>query len=108
MYRSEQVVFRTFGSPFIKNVSGVMALLFVYLISISFSANDRNFVTTTDIANAKAITFNWATTFKLGFSSQGFLPILIGFVVSSIESIGDIEGARQRCNRCNGDVMEMS
>lgn len=42
------------------------------------------------ISGAPWFTFNWATTFPLGFAPEYLLPILIGFFVSSAETIGDI------------------
>ena len=42
------------------------------------------------IRNAPWITFLWDTTFPLGFAKEYFLPILIGFFVSTAETIGDV------------------
>ncbi|KAL3927167.1 MAG: hypothetical protein SGPRY_002953, partial [Prymnesium sp.] len=84
------IIFRTFGSPFIKNCNVILSLFLVYFISMGVSVNDKNFVTSEKIDLADTITFNWATTFPLGFSPEGILPILIGFVVSTVESIGDV------------------
>jgi len=36
------------------------------------------------------VTFPWVTTFPLGFYPAAIIPILIGFVVTSIETVGDI------------------
>ena len=35
-------------------------------------------------------TFLWDTTFPLGFAKEYFLPIVIGFFVSTAETIGDV------------------
>ena len=43
-----------------------------------------------NIANAESITFLWVETFPLGFAIEYFLPILIGFFISSAETVGDI------------------
>ena len=59
------------------------------------------------IRNAPWFTFLWAETFPLGFAPEYFFPILIGFFVSTAETIGDVtssckyskletEGARLR------------
>ena len=45
------------------------------------------------IRNAPVFTFLWAETFPLGFAPEYFLPILIGFFVSTAETIGGIPGA---------------
>ena len=42
------------------------------------------------IRNAPWFTFLWDTTFPLGFSKEYFLPIVIGFFVSTAETIGDV------------------
>ena len=42
-------------------------------------------------ASLKPITFLWAEgTYPIGFSGTDFLPILIGFLISSAETIGDV------------------
>jgi len=44
------------------------------------------------LENSDDITFLWAKTFyTFGFSPEYFLPIIIGFLISTAESIGDIE-----------------
>merc|ERR1719399_1407640 len=42
------------------------------------------------IRNAPWFTFLWATTFKIAFAKEYFLPILIGYFVSTAETIGDV------------------
>ena len=42
------------------------------------------------IRNAPVFTFLWAETFPLGFAPEYFFPILIGFFVSTAETIGDV------------------
>lgn len=42
------------------------------------------------IRNAPWFTFLWDITFPLGFSKEYFLPIVIGFFVSTAETIGDV------------------
>ena len=42
------------------------------------------------IRNAPWFTFLWAETFPLGFAPEYFLPILIGYFVSTAETIGDV------------------
>lgn len=87
------VIFRTFGSPFVKNCNVILSLFLVYFISCGITVDGRNFVTDTKIESADVITFNWVTTFPIGFSIEGFFPIVIAFVVSTVESIGDISAS---------------
>mmetsp|Transcript_34403 Transcript_34403/g.118591 ORF Transcript_34403/g.118591 Transcript_34403/m.118591 type:complete len:709 (+) Transcript_34403:71-2197(+) len=42
------------------------------------------------IKNAPTFVFLWDTTFPIGFSAEYFLPILIGFFVTSAETVGDV------------------
>ena len=43
------------------------------------------------IEAAGAFTFLWTTTFPIGFYAPAFLPLVLGFVVTSVETIGDIQ-----------------
>lgn len=85
-----------FGSPFMKNSSVILALFFGYFVAgVSRYENDAGeslrYVTDAKIESAEAIEFLWTTKIPLGFYAPAFLPILIGFIVTTIESIGDIE-----------------
>ena len=50
----------------------------------------NRYVTFDSIANAPVITFLWTTKFPIGFYAPAVLPVLIGFVVSGVETIGDL------------------
>jgi len=50
----------------------------------------HSYVTDTKINAADSITFLWVETFKIGFYGPAVFPLLIAFMVSTIESIGDI------------------
>ena len=57
------------------------------------------------IRNAPWFTFLWAETFPLGFAPEYFLPILIGFFVSTAETIGDVTmSASTRSSRPKGPI----
>jgi len=86
------VFVRTFGSPFMKNCIVIIALFFIYLVSLGIQIDGANLVNSAKIDLADAITFNWVTTFPLGFAPEYLLPILLAFLVSTVESIGDITG----------------
>jgi NCS2 family nucleobase:cation symporter-2 len=43
-----------------------------------------------NIQAVEPFTFLWVTTFPLGFAVEYFLPILIGFFISTAETVGDI------------------
>ena len=92
------VLVETFGAPFWKNCSVVVALLIVYFIAmgVSYTAPDGTKQAFVTFAFTKAavenapITFFWMKTFPLGFSAEGILPLIVAFFVSSAETVGDI------------------
>lgn len=83
-----------FGSPFMKNCNVVIALLFGYFVAgVSEKCEGsvcKKYITDTKIEQADSITFLWTTTFKLGFYGPAVFPLLIAFIVTTIETIGDI------------------
>ena len=88
------VLVELFGSPFMKNCNVIIALLFGYFVagvSEKCVGSDCNkYVTDTKIEAADSITFLWTTTFKIGFYGPAVFPMIIAFIVTTIESIGDI------------------
>lgn len=52
--------------------------------------NGLDYVDTSKIADADAITFLWTTTFPLGLYGPAVIPLLIGFMVTTVETVGDI------------------
>lgn len=99
-----------FGSPFLKSTFLFWGLMFGCFVSgiTTYEAKDGDFTLDDgDIVPAKVgrqynywndqrirdanwFIFLWDTTFPLGFAPEYFLPLLIGFFVSSAETIGDI------------------
>jgi len=90
------VLLELFGSPFMRNASVVIALFTGYVVAAIARYEDPatgeslRYVTSAKIDSAPWVTFLWVKTFKLGFYAPALVPIIIAFVVSSIESIGDI------------------
>eukprot|EP00793_Prasinoderma_coloniale_P007046 PRCOL_00006898-RA len=97
------VIIELFGSPFMKNCNVVIALLFGYFVAgVSRHCYDTTnddgevievcdrYVTSANIDSAEDITFLWVKNFKLGFYGPAVFPLLICFVVTTVESIGDI------------------
>lgn len=68
----------------------IIGLLVGYVIASIAKKDGMSYVTSDKIAAAPAITFLWVETFPIGFYGPGLLPMLIAFVVSTVESIGDI------------------
>lgn len=88
------LVIELFGSIFMKNCNVVLALLFGYMVSaVSRYDNGtelKKYVLETNIKNAPAIDFLWTETFKLGIYAPAIIPMLIAFLVTTVETVGDI------------------
>ncbi|KAG2500997.1 hypothetical protein HYH03_000819 [Edaphochlamys debaryana] len=88
-----------FGSPFMRNASVIIALLFGYFIAAVTNYDGNKYVTTGLIDSAPGITFLWTTTFPLGFYPPAIIPLCIVFIITSIETVGDtaatLEASRQ-------------
>lgn len=88
------VLVELFGSPFMKNCNVVIALLFGYFVAgVSEKCEGsvcKKYVTDAKIEAADSITFLWTHTFKLGFYGPAVFPLIIAFIVTTIETIGDI------------------
>ena len=37
------------------------------------------------------------TTFNIGFYPPAFIPLLLGFVITAVETVGDIQARRLQC-----------
>lgn len=86
------VFIELFGSIFMKNCNVILALLFGYLIAGVTTLDGDKYVTTANIANAPAIDFLWTETFPIGFYGPAVIPMLIAYIVTTIETVGDING----------------
>eukprot|EP00217_Crustomastix_stigmatica_P001348 CAMPEP_0183818248 /NCGR_PEP_ID=MMETSP0803_2-20130417/61944_1 /TAXON_ID=195967 /ORGANISM="Crustomastix stigmata, Strain CCMP3273" /LENGTH=580 /DNA_ID=CAMNT_0026063137 /DNA_START=17 /DNA_END=1759 /DNA_ORIENTATION=- len=97
------VLVECFGSPFMKNCNVVIALLFGYFVAgvsqYCVDVDDGNggtkeqcldYVTDAKIKSAEGITFLWVETFDVGFYGPAVFPLLIAFIVTTVETIGDI------------------
>eukprot|EP00897_Mesotaenium_endlicherianum_P000924 jgi/Mesen1/10832/ME000093S10348 len=58
--------------------------------SCTNTCKDASYVTSTDISRAKWVTFLWRETFDIGFYAPAVLPALFGFMVTTMECIGDV------------------
>jgi NCS2 family nucleobase:cation symporter-2 len=94
------VFFQIFGSPFLKSTSVFWSLIGGYLYATFFPAvkdgvtyefvsqNPNKFVEAADW-----IVYPDPTKFKLGFYLPGLMPLLLAFLVTTIESVGDINAS---------------
>jgi NCS2 family nucleobase:cation symporter-2 len=90
------ILIQIFGSPFLKSTFIIWSLAFGCLVATAGKDVDGDgtmdsYFRADFLAKAKPITFLWAEgTYPIGFSGTNFLPILIGFLISSAETIGDV------------------
>jgi len=84
------VFIELFGSVFMKNCNVILALFFGYLIAGVTDMDGAKYVTGTNIESADPITFLWVETFPLGFYGPAVIPMLIAYLVTTIETVGDI------------------
>jgi NCS2 family nucleobase:cation symporter-2 len=111
-----------FGNPFMKNCNVVISLIFGYIVAsfaqlspdhpkaVDFGADctvfgnpfnpcdidgsgTLDYVTSAKMDIAPAFTFLWVETFPIGFYGPAFVPILIGMLASTIETVGDIHAS---------------
>lgn len=93
-----------FGSPFIRNCQVAIALLCGFAISAMArypipgdpkNENMLRYVTNSRIENAPGITFLWVKTFPLSVYAPAIIPVLLGFIITTVESVGDITASAE-------------
>lgn len=84
------VVIEIFGSTFMKNCNVFLALMFGYFVAGVSNHEGDDYVDTAAISNAKPITFLWVETFPIGFYGPAAIPLLIAYLVTTVETIGDL------------------
>ena len=86
------VLIELFGSVFMKNCNVVIALLFGYLVAGLSEYNGAPYLNNDNIKNADAFTFLWMETFPIGFYGPAVFPMLIAYLVTTVETVGDLTG----------------
>lgn len=84
------VFIELFGSVFMKNCNVIIALFFGYLIAGVTDMDGAKYVTSANIISADPITFLWVEAFPIGFYGPAVIPMLIAYLVTTIETVGDI------------------
>ncbi|OSX72760.1 hypothetical protein BU14_0407s0024 [Porphyra umbilicalis] len=79
------LLIEVFGSPFMRSAQIILALLIGFAVAAA-----TGYVGTASITSAPVVTFLWTRTFNLGFYAPSVIPLLIAFVVTTVESVGDI------------------
>ncbi|GAB4815854.1 hypothetical protein N2152v2_002900 [Parachlorella kessleri] len=89
------VIIELFGSPFLRNCSVIVALLFGYFLAAVTRHDGKAFVTTQAMDAAPGITFLWTTTFPLSLYGAAVIPMCIVFTITSIETVGDVTATEE-------------
>jgi len=84
------LVVEIFGSPFVRNTMVIWGLLGGYAIAAMASYEGKKFVTTDRMKSSPAFTFLWVETFPLGIHGPAILPMLFAFLVTAMETFGDV------------------
>jgi xanthine/uracil permease len=84
------VFIELFGSVFMKNCNVIIALLFGYFVAGMSDYDGDSYVLTENIRSADAVTFLWVETFPLGIYGPAIIPLLISFLVTTVETVGDL------------------
>jgi len=103
------ILIELFGPPLMKNCNVIIALLFGYLIAgVSSYTPDGSdtglkYVIPTGEEGSKIdaadwATFLWTKTFTIGFYGPAVLPCLVAFIVTTLETIGDITATYDASN----------
>lgn len=92
------VLIEIFGSTFMKNCNVIIALLFGYFVAGVSSYDGLDYVDNSKIESAEAITFLWTKWFNLGFYAPAVLPLLIAYMVTTVETVGDINAVHEASN----------
>jgi uric acid-xanthine permease len=84
------VFIELFGSVFMKNCNVLIALLFGFMVAGLSDYRGQSYVLLDNIKTANAFTFLWMETFPIGFYPPAVIPLLIAYLVTSTETVGDI------------------
>jgi len=92
------VFIELFGSVFMKNCNVILALFFGYMVAGLADLDGADYVNTSSIASAPPITFLWVETFPIGFYGPAVIPMLVAYIVTTIETVGDISATFESSN----------
>eukprot|EP00963_Diacronema_lutheri_P000958 scaffold64_cov338-Pavlova_lutheri.AAC.16 len=89
------VVVEIFGSPFLRNCNVIIGLAVGYIVAAATTVDGKRYVTSEKFDSAKVATFLWVDTFPLGFYWPAIIPLGIAYIVTTVESIGDISATME-------------
>ena len=73
-----------------RNCNVIIALLFGYLVAGLADYDGAKYVAADRITDAEPVTFLWVDTFPLGIYGPAVIPLLIAYLVTTVETVGDI------------------
>lgn len=79
-----------FGSPFMRNIQVMIGLVSGIILAAATGYLNNDFIDA-----SPAITFPWVQTFPLGVYWPAVIPTCIAFIVTSVETIGDISASAE-------------
>jgi len=89
------IVVEIFGSPFLRNCNVIIGLAVGYIVAAATTVDGKRYVTSEKFDSAKVATFLWVDTFPLGFYWPAIIPLGIAYIVTTVESIGDISATME-------------
>jgi uracil-xanthine permease len=93
-----------FGSPFLRSCSIALAILIGYFVAALTTDREGNPYTDLEpVREAPTILFLWTKTFPIGFYGPAFLPTLIAYLVSTVETYGDTSATAEASGFKAGD-----
>ena len=66
-----------------------------HLSRSNYGPDDLAYVDTQKIADAPAIDFLWTQWFGIGFYGPAVVPMLIAYIVTTVETIGDVTATHE-------------
>lgn len=89
------VVIELFGSTFMKNCNVLLALLFGYLVAGLSNYEGLPYVDSSKINDAPWVDFLWTQWFGIGIYLPAVFPMLLAYIVTTIETIGDVTATHE-------------
>ena len=78
-----------------KNCNVILALLFGYMIAGLSNYEGLPYVDSSKIEQAPVIDFLWTHWFGMGFYAPAVIPLLIAYIVTTVETIGDVTATHE-------------
>lgn len=81
----------------------MQALLFGYFVAGVSNYNGLPYVDTTKIEEAPVVDFLWTQWFGIGLYGPAVIPLLIAYIVTTVETIGDVTATHEVSELVTGD-----